>query len=165
MYSHYLQAIAIFMGMSIETVPSANPEWDFGDRLRKVRRSIARMSQHDMAVTIGITQKAYAAWESGLNRPKDIVAVARQIEGLWPGRVTSAWLLGVGGDEPPPTLPPTANVPRRDRPMRRLRPVAEPDGDAVSDEALAYLRLGEPAKAENPTHKSVGEHIDLPNAA
>lgn len=142
--------------MSIETVVSPNPQWDFGDRLRKVRRSVARMNQREMAAALGITQKAYAAWESGLNRPKDIVAVAKQIESIWPGQVMSAWLLGVESDGPRPPTPPAANVPRRDRPVRRLRPVAEPDDSAVSDEALAYLRLVEPANAENPTYKPVG---------
>jgi DNA-binding XRE family transcriptional regulator len=125
------------------------------------------MNQREMADALGITQKAYAAWESGLNRPKDIVAVAKQIERLWPGHVMSAWLLGVDGDAPPPPpLPPAANVPRRDRrPVRRLRPVAEPDPDAVSDDALAYLRLVEPAKPDNPTRQPVDEHIDLADAA
>jgi DNA-binding XRE family transcriptional regulator len=159
--------------MSIETAVSPNPQWDFGDRLRKVRRSIAGMSQREMAETLGITQKAYAAWESGLNRPKDIVAVAKQIESAWPGRVMSAWLLGVDNDGPRPPTPPPTNMPWRDEHrVRLLRPVAEADpepdikpDDVVSDEALGWLQLGEPAKPALPTDQSVDQPIDLLSAA
>lgn len=154
--------------MSIETVVSLNPQWDFGDRLRKVRRSVARMNQREMAGALGITQKAYAAWESGLNRPKDIVAVAKQIESMWPGQVMSAWLLGVDGDSPRPPTPPAVNIPVQDRPVRHLRPVDEPvapDPDIVSEEALAYLDLAEVGKQINgappTTNKPVGV-VDTP---
>lgn len=159
--------------MSIETVVSPNPQWDFGDRLRKVRRSIAGMNQREMAHALGITQKAYAAWESGLNRPKDIVAVAKQIEHIWPGQVMSAWLLGVDVDSPRPPTPPAVNVPVQNRPVRHLRPVDEPaapDPDAVSDEALAWLQLGEGSgklinSARPAPYKPVDQPIDMPDAA
>lgn len=154
--------------MSIETVVSPNPQWDFGDRLRKVRRSVARMNQREMADALGITQKAYAAWESGLNRPKDIVAVAKQIEHIWPGQVMSAWLLGVESDGPRHPTPPAVNAPVQNRPVRHLRPVDEPvapDPDVVSDEALAWVQLGEPANAGITTYQPVDESIDLPEAA
>lgn len=81
--------------MSTESVSYALLEWEFCDRLRKVRRRIAHMSQGQMAEQLGVEQKAYAAWESGRTKPSDIVAVSKQIERLWPGRVTAGWLLGL----------------------------------------------------------------------
>ena len=72
-----------------------NPEFDFSDRLRKVRRSVARMTQAEMATELGVTQKAYSAWESGRNTPENIVSIAKRIEVRWRGSVTAAWMLGV----------------------------------------------------------------------
>lgn len=68
---------------------SPNPEWDFSDRLRKVRRDIAGMTQTEMATELGVKQKAYAAWESGQNRPDDIISIAKRIAFRWRGRVTA----------------------------------------------------------------------------
>jgi DNA-binding XRE family transcriptional regulator len=79
-----------------------NPEWEFSDRVRKVRRNIARMTQEQMADLLGVEQKAYAAWETGRTKPSDIVAVSKQIERLWPGKVTASWMLGVDESPPPP---------------------------------------------------------------
>lgn len=98
-----LSGIATFAAMSIATESYANPAWDFSDRIRKVRRAIAKMTQADMAKELGVSQKAYAAWESGLSTPADIVAVAKRIAFRWRGQVTASWLLGV---EERPTTPP-----------------------------------------------------------
>lgn len=81
--------------MSTATESYANPDWDFSDRIRKVRRSVARMTQEEMAGELGVTQKAYAAWETGRNKPDDIVAVAKRIAFRWRGQVTASWVLGV----------------------------------------------------------------------
>ncbi|MCG7610387.1 helix-turn-helix transcriptional regulator [Mycobacterium sp. CnD-18-1] len=84
--------------MSTATESYANPGWDFSDRIRKVRRSVARMTQAEMATELGVKQKAYAAWESGQNKPDDIVAVAKRIAFRWRGQVTASWVLGVEED-------------------------------------------------------------------
>lgn len=90
--------------MSIEPIGVANPSFEFCDRLRKVRRTIAGMSQAEMALKLGVGRQAYAAWESGVSRPTDIVAVARQVANLWPAQVTAAWMLDIDlpGDPRPP---------------------------------------------------------------
>jgi DNA-binding XRE family transcriptional regulator len=76
-------------------------EWEFGDRIRKVRRRIAHMSQTEMAVTLGVSQKVYATWEAGRSEPGDIVGIAKRVQERWPGRVTAAWMLGIGELIPP----------------------------------------------------------------
>ena len=76
----------------------ANPEFDFSDRLRKVRRTVARMTQSEMAAELDVTRPRYEAWESGRNVPDDIVAIAKRVAFRWPGRVTASWMLGVDSD-------------------------------------------------------------------
>lgn len=68
------------------------PEWTFADRLRKARRE-SKKSQAEMAEAIGVSKEAVAAWEAGLNKPRDIVAVARSVEDTT--NISAAWLLGV----------------------------------------------------------------------
>lgn len=79
-----------------------NPEFDFSDRIRKVRRTVAQMTQAEMARELGVSQKAYEAWESGRNTPGNIVAVAKRIEVRWRGQVTAAWMLGIDAPRPGP---------------------------------------------------------------
>lgn len=76
------------MGMSY-------PQFNFGDRIRKVRRDVVHLSQAEMADTIGVSQKVYSAWEAGRSRPTDIVAIAKRVE-LLTG-VSAGWLLDVTG--------------------------------------------------------------------
>lgn len=85
-----------------------NPTFDFCDRIRKVRREVAHMTQKEMAAELGINQKAYEAWESGRNKPgaDDLIAVAKLIASRWP--VTAAWVLGV--DDTPPPAPPGGGI-------------------------------------------------------
>lgn len=89
--------------MTTAVSTSANPEFDFSDRLRKVRRTVAKMTQTEMAAELNVTRARYEAWESGRNTPEDIVAVAKRIEFRWRGQVTAAWMLGV--DDTPPSPP------------------------------------------------------------
>lgn len=77
------------------------PTWTFGDRLRKIRRDVLALDQHELARELGITKAAYAAWESSRNEPRSILAVARQIELI--SGVPAAWILGV--DQPTPVDP------------------------------------------------------------
>lgn len=75
------------------------PKWDFSDRLRKIRRDYARMTQEQMAIELGTTQRAYAAWETGRTKPDDIVAVAKRIALRW--KIPAVWTLGLEDFLPP----------------------------------------------------------------
>lgn len=94
--------MATFRYMSTDPVSYDELEWEFGDRIRKVRRRIAHMSQTEMAVTLGVSQKVYATWEAGRSQPGDIVAIAKRVQELWPERVTAAWMLGLAEAGGPP---------------------------------------------------------------
>lgn len=132
--------------MSIQPVGSRNPRFEFCDRIRKLRRSVAHMSQGEMAATLGVTRQAYAAWEAGTTKPGDIVGIARRIEDHWPDRVSAAWMLGVDDDPTPPPTPPAVRLHQPpDTPTRYLHSVDEGDGTSVHDEALAYVRLADEA--------------------
>ena len=82
------------------------PEWTFADRLRKAR-SIAGADQRGFAAQLQCTASAYAQWEAGNSRPRDIVGIARRIELLT--RVPAAWLLDLEGPQAP--LPGTRKGP------------------------------------------------------
>ena len=83
-----------------------NPQFDFCDRIRKVRREVAHMTQKEMAHELQVGDKAYEAWEAGRNKPgsDDLISIAKLIAARWPG-VTAAWVLGV--EDPPPPPPPS----------------------------------------------------------
>lgn len=76
------------------------PRWEWGDRLRKVRRSIAGLSQAEMAAVIGVKAPTYASWEGGYTQPslRMAKAVAHRIEAHYPQQVSAAWMLGVADD-------------------------------------------------------------------
>lgn len=80
------------------------PRWSFADRIKKAR-SVVGLQQREFAALIGQKAPAYAQWEAGNNRPRDIVAVAEAIE-----RVTSVpawWVLGMEDPFPrqaPPSM-------------------------------------------------------------
>lgn len=68
-------------------------EWSFADRLRKVRRDVAQTGQAEFAQALNVNLKAYSAWESGKNTPRELVAIAKRIE-LVTG-VPATWMLGI----------------------------------------------------------------------
>lgn len=70
------------------------PDWDFSDRLRKIRREV-RMGQAAFADRIGVGQDQLAHWEAGRHRPRDIVAVAQAVEREF--GYSAAWLLDLRG--------------------------------------------------------------------
>lgn len=82
----------------------SNPEFTFGDRVRKIRREVAHMTQSEMARELGVGTQAYSAWETGRTKPDDVVAIAKRIALRWRG-VTAAWVLGVDDDGPTPPGP------------------------------------------------------------
>jgi len=51
------------------------PEWHFGDRLRKARRS-AGLSQAEMATHLGVATARLSNWEAGINQPRDLISMA-----------------------------------------------------------------------------------------
>lgn len=68
------------------------PRWTFADHLRKARQ-IAGMNQKDFAEQIGVKPSAYAQWEAGNNRPRDVVSIAKRVEMLT--RIPASWILDV----------------------------------------------------------------------
>lgn len=72
--------------------PEGLPTWSLGDRLRKIRRD-RHLKQEEIARELGITPVAWAAWEAGRNRPKDVIGLAAAIERRY--GVPAAWTLGV----------------------------------------------------------------------
>lgn len=70
-------------------------EWNFGDRIRKVRRE-AGLNQDDMAERIGFGQGSIANWESGVSQCRDQVSVAKAIERAF--GVPAMWTLGLTED-------------------------------------------------------------------
>lgn len=89
--------------MSANTVTHI-PQWTFGERLRKARRDHKRWSQRAFAEALGVTEAAYAQWESDNNRPRDIVAVAQRVQDIT--GVSANWLLGLTDDPRPGTALP-----------------------------------------------------------
>ena len=77
---------------------SVIPVWTFADRLRKARTT-AGMDQRTFAQHIDCTASAYAQWEAGNSRPRDIVSIAKRIEMLT--RIPASWMLDIDA----PTTP------------------------------------------------------------
>ncbi len=66
--------------------------WTFGDRVRKVRR-ILGMSQNAFAKMLGVTPQALGAWELDVNKPRNVVAIAKRLEVA--AGVPATWTLGL----------------------------------------------------------------------
>lgn len=71
------------------------PEWSIADRLRKIRRDYAHMDQDQFADALGVKPSRYGAWETGRNKPENLVDLARRVEEVT--GVPAAWTLGVYG--------------------------------------------------------------------
>ena len=67
-------------------------EWSFGDRLRKIRRVVGA-SQDDFAAVLEVGKESLAAWELGVNTPRNIVALSKRIELAY--GVPAGWTLGI----------------------------------------------------------------------
>jgi DNA-binding XRE family transcriptional regulator len=85
-----------------EAVAYQVPQWTFADKIRKVRRDVLGIEQDEFARRLDVTRQAYAAWESGRNEPRNILAVAKRVEAM--SGVPAAWLLGI--DDPFRTIAP-----------------------------------------------------------
>lgn len=73
------------------------PQWSLGDRLRKVRRDVAGISQAEMAELLEVPTPTYGTWEGNRALPNRRVAewVARRVEETFPGQVSASWVLGL----------------------------------------------------------------------
>lgn len=72
-------------------------EWTFGDRLRKIRRTMG-LSSRDFAARVGVTHSSLSQYETDRMQPRDIVDFARRVEGI--SGVPAAWLLGLDEEAP-----------------------------------------------------------------
>lgn len=75
-----------------QTSSSGVPEWNFADRLRKIRRD-RHLTQEEFAERLGVKPVTFSAWEAGRSRPHDITEIAQTIERVF--GVPAAWTLGV----------------------------------------------------------------------
>lgn len=73
------------------------PQIQLSDRLRRIRRDEG-LSQDSFAARLGIQKEAYSTYESGRNRPSDVIVLAQDIERVF--SVPAWWTLGL--DEPIP---------------------------------------------------------------
>lgn len=98
------------------------------------------MEQAEFAAELGVTKAAYAAWESGRNEPRTILATARRIEAL--SGVPAVWLLGM--DDGAAT---TSRSSRRSH----LALVTHPQVSASphADAAVAHLHQAEAAEGHS----------------
>ena len=78
------------------------PEWTFADRLRKIRTS-GGWSQKEIASLLEVGSSAYAQWEAGNAKPRDVVAIANRLELM--ARVPAAWTLGLNDENRHPDNP------------------------------------------------------------
>lgn len=78
-------------------VMNINLDWTFGDRLRKIRRSL-HLSTRDFAAAVGVTHSSLTQYETDRMQPRNIVGFARRVEGVT--GVPAAWLLGLDSKAP-----------------------------------------------------------------
>lgn len=67
------------------------PVWTFADRIRKVRRDM-KLTQGKFAALLGVGEKRYAAWESGINGPDDPRAICEKLEEVT--GIPREWFMG-----------------------------------------------------------------------
>jgi DNA-binding XRE family transcriptional regulator len=89
---------------NVVSVTATGPAWDWCDRMRKIRRDIAHMSQEQMAELLEMRAATYSAWEGGRAKPHRKLAerVALRIEERFAGQVSAAWVLGYRIGDPTP---------------------------------------------------------------
>ena len=74
------------------TVTGRVPSWTFADRIRKARIEMS-LTQAQFAERIHAKEPAYAQWEAGNAKPRNLIEVARRIEQVT--GISAAWLLGL----------------------------------------------------------------------
>lgn len=94
------------------------PEWTLADRFRKIR-TINEWSQKEIAEQLQVTSSAYAQWEAGNARPRQLVSVAQRLE-LLTG-IPAWWTLGLNAENRRPGGPDGEGItPSKDYKMREL---------------------------------------------
>ena len=78
------------------------PEWTFADRLRKARQATGLL-QREFAEKLGVSKAAYAQWEAGNSRPRDVVIFSKKIELIT--NIPASWMLGLETQNPRPGGP------------------------------------------------------------
>ena len=86
-------------------------DWTFGDRLRMIRRAVA-VNQDEFAVMLDCGKKSLAAWELGVNTPRNVVSIAKRIELAY--GVPAAWTLGIQDSPYPNGKGPDGGLPGLD---------------------------------------------------
>jgi transcriptional regulator with XRE-family HTH domain len=71
------------------------PQWTIGDRIRKARRE-ADLSQQELADAIGVGVNRLGNWEANVNKPDDVVAIAKAIARAT--AVRADWIAGLYPD-------------------------------------------------------------------
>ena len=76
--------------------PPNGPEWSFGDRLRKIRRDVAGLSQSEMAALLEVPTPTYGTWEGNRAMPGPRMRqwVAEKLADSYPDTVSVLWMLG-----------------------------------------------------------------------
>lgn len=126
---------------------------------RRLRGQLAehRMTLEDLGKVLGLSKMAASRRVNG-ETPISL-AELELIEAATP--ITAAYLLTGQHSGPPPPQPPPPAVrsfhPRRQGPVRRLRPVEENGEIQVDDDAMAYLRLA--GNPDDPDQKPVDELV------
>lgn len=65
-------------------------KWTYGDRLRKIRRTMG-LSSRDFAAALGVTNSSLAQWETDRSLPRDPDALADLVQEVT--GIPAAWLL------------------------------------------------------------------------
>lgn len=91
--------------MTTEPLDNYVPQFTLGDRLRRLRRD-HNMTQGAFAALLGQTEKAYGAWESGINTPRGdtLLDLGQAVEHLY-GAGARDWLMGWSSSPSGPTGP------------------------------------------------------------
>jgi transcriptional regulator with XRE-family HTH domain len=136
-------------------VPDSEAQKAMGARLQAIREAL-RLTQEDMAATMGVVTTALSAWESGRNQI-DIVKLARSATrwGFTTDWVARGDLSGLRRDLADLVEAAMAN----ERVPRRGRPPARPKGpDLPAGTPLRSARRGKP-----PDRPLAGDGIDRPD--
>lgn len=86
------------MNAKVSPIPGRIPQWTFAERARKVRREMG-WTQQGMADALNVGLKAYSAWESGSNTPKNVLDIAISMEQIT--GVPKQWFIGWIDETPP----------------------------------------------------------------
>lgn len=116
------------------------PRFTFGDRLRKVRKTLG-LNQAEMARRLNVGARALGAWELDTNTPRDLVPLAIAIEDEF--LLPRGWMLGL--DAYPATPPETPEGVAGQ--LLRLDSNQQPLDNCVADGHLATV-LPFPSRAD-----------------